>query len=121
MIRHACDLVIGAILVLGMAFLFGGPPVRACEPMVASHYGAESGSRTADGSFFDGTQMVAAHKTWKLGTPIRVTYQGKSVKLIVRDRGPYIRGRSLDISTAAARRLGMVKVGVARVCVTRLR
>lgn len=88
---------------------------------MASHYGKESGRRTADGSYFDGTQMVAAHKSWKFGSKIRVTYRGKSVILTVRDRGPYIKGRSLDISTSAARRIGMVSAGVATVCVTRLR
>ena len=107
-------------VLLGMAFLFGAP-VHACEKMIASHYGRESGSKTADGSFFDGSQMVAAHRTWKFGTRIRVSYNGKSVDLTVRDRGPYIRGRSLDISTAAAKKIGMVGVGVAEVCVTTLK
>nr|WP_299641078.1 septal ring lytic transglycosylase RlpA family protein [Devosia sp.] len=88
--------------------------------VTASHYGAESGRRTADGSYFDGTQMVAAHRSWTFGTKIRVSYRGKSVVLIVRDRGPFIRGRSLDISTAAARRIGLTHAGVGRVCVERL-
>lgn len=121
MTRHILELLIGAILILGVAFVFSAPLVHACELMVASHYGKESGRRTADGSYFDGSQMVAAHRTWELGTPIIVSYHGKSVRLVVRDRGPFIKGRSLDISTAAARRIGMVKAGVARVCVTRLR
>jgi len=107
-----------AILALA-AFLLVSP-VLAKECMIASHYGAESGSRTADGSFFDGTQMVAAHKTMKFGTTLRVTYQGRSVVVTVRDRGPFIRGRSLDLSTAAARKLGMIRAGVARVCVERV-
>lgn len=121
MIRHIADLLIGAILLCGIAFLFGAPPVKAaCQTMVASHYGAESGSRTADGSFFDGTQMVAAHKTMSFGTKLRVSYNGKSVVVTVRDRGPYVKGRSLDLSTAAARRLGMVRIGIAPVCVERV-
>lgn len=88
--------------------------------MVASHYGKESGSRTASGSFFDGSQMVAAHKTMKFGTKLRVTYQGRSVVVVVLDRGPFVRGRSLDLSTAAARKIGLTKSGVDRVRVCRV-
>lgn len=107
-----------AILALA-AFLLVSP-VLACQMVTASYYGAESGSRTADGSFFDGTQMVAAHKTMKFGTKLRVTYQGLSVVVTVRDRGPFIKGRSLDLSTAAARKLGMIRAGVDWVCVERV-
>ncbi len=115
-------LFLGLVAVAGVFLTFWyGAPVRAAECMIASHYGAESGSRTADGSFFDGTQMVAAHRTMKFGTKLRVTYQSRAVVVTVRDRGPFIRGRSLDLSTAAARKLGMVRVGVARVCVQRIR
>lgn len=119
MIRYFIGLVFIAGLILAVFAALSG--VKACENMVASHYGKESGSRTADGSYFDGSQMIAAHRSWPFGTPIKVTYQGKSVKLVVRDRGPYIKGRSLDISTAAARKLGMIRAGVARVCVQRLK
>lgn len=119
MTRHALELLVGVFIVLALFAALSG--VKACETMVASHYGKESGSRTADGSYFDGSQMIAAHRSWPFGTPIKVTYQGRSVKLVVRDRGPYIKGRSLDISTAAARKLGMVRAGVARVCVQRLK
>lgn len=121
MTRHILELLIGATVILAVAFVFSAPVVHACDLMTASHYGKESGRRTADGSYFDGSQMVAAHRTWKLGTPIIVNYRGKSVRLIVRDRGPYVRGRQLDISTAAAKRIGLDRPGVARVCVTRLR
>lgn len=121
MTRHILELILGAILILGVAFVFSAPVVHACEMMTASHYGKESGRRTADGSYFDGSQMVAAHRTWKFGSRIKVSYRGKSVALTVRDRGPYVRGRQLDISTAAAKRIGLDKPGVGRVCVTRLR
>lgn len=58
-------------------------PVRAfaaeCrgQVMTASWYGAESGNRTADGSYFDGSQMIAAHRTLPFGTKLRVSYRGK--------------------------------------------
>lgn len=122
------DLIAGtfaAALIVGAAAVFlWAMPVQAAEcrgqVLTASHYGAESGSRTADGSYFDGSQMIAAHRSWKFNTKLRVSYKGKSVVVVVRDRGPYIRGRQLDLSTAAARRLGMIRAGVARVCVERL-
>lgn len=128
MIRYAIAATGAAALILGAAALFllmflpGRVQAAECRGQVltASHYGAESGSRTADGSYFDGSQMIAAHRSWKFNTKLRVSYKGKSVVVVVRDRGPYIRGRALDLSTAAARRIGMVKAGVAKVCVERM-
>jgi len=105
-------------LVLVLAVLLASPAAAEC--VIASHYGAESGSRTANGEPFDGTSMTAAHRTLPFGTKLRVTYQGRTVVVRINDRGPYVRGRSLDLSTAAARKLGMLKAGVARVCFSRL-
>lgn len=116
----APPVLIGLAIVAFAALWLQAMPVKAGECVTASHYGAESGNRTADGSYFNGTQMFAAHRTMKFGTKLRVTYQGRSVVVTVRDRGPYIRGRSLDLSTAAARKLGMVRAGVARVCFERI-
>lgn len=118
--------VIGPVVILAGAWwvLNSSVPTasaaEACRNMVASYYGAESGSRTADGSFFDGTQLVAAHKTMKFGTKLRVTYRGKTVVVTVRDRGPFIKGRELDLSKAAAQRIGMITAGVATVRVCKL-
>lgn len=121
-IRAFAGLDAGAIIIaVALAFLV---PLRAlsaeCQTVTASWYGAESGNRTADGSYFDGSQMIAAHRTMPFGTKLRVRYGGKSVVVTVRDRGPYIKGRSLDLSRAAAARLGMIPAGVARVCMERL-
>lgn len=124
MIRHACDLVIGVVLVLGMAFLFGGPPVRAAECGLASWYGPGfHGKKTASGVRFNQNAMTAAHKTMAMGTVLKVTNQrtGKTVKVTINDRGPFIRGRVLDLSREAAARLGMEQQGVGRVCWTRVR
>lgn len=115
-------LAAAVILMVAAAFLWASP-VRAAEcrgtVMTASWYGQESGNRTADGSAFDGSQMVAAHRSWPFGTRLRVSYRGKSVNVVVRDRGPFHRGRQLDLSEAAAGRLGMIDAGVVRVCVER--
>lgn len=84
----------------------------------ASWYGAEfHGRRAADGSRFDINKLTAAHRSWRLGTKLRVTNprNGRSVVVEVTDRGPFVRGRELDLSYAAARELGMVRSGVARV------
>lgn len=106
---------------LAVALLFLTSPVLACEPMVASWYGTESGNRTANGEPFDGTSLTAAHKTLPFGTKLRVTYRGRSVVVRINDRGPFIRGRSLDLSRAAASRIGLIAPGHGRVCVVLLR
>lgn len=113
---HVTDLFIGVAVILALAFAFSSPPVHACEQMVASHYGSESGSRTANGEHFDGSSMTAAHRSLPFGTKLRVTYRGKSVVVRVNDRGPAAwTKRNLDLSTAAARRIGLIKPGVAKV------
>lgn len=121
MIRHFLGLLAVSALVCALAFAFGASRAHACEMMVASHYGAESGSVTANGERFTGKAMTAAHKTLPFNTRLKVTYRGRSVVVRINDRGPFIRGRQLDLSTGAARKIGMAKVGVATVCVTRLR
>ncbi|SMD17034.1 rare lipoprotein A [Rhizobium sp. RU36D] len=62
--------------------------------------------------------MTAAHKTLRFGTKVKVTNRnnGKSVVVRINDRGPFIRGRVLDLSKAAAQNIGMVRSGHAKVC-----
>ena len=84
-----------------------GPPQTA----VASFYGAESGPRTASGERFDPNAMTAAHRTLPFGTLVRITYQDRSVVVRINDRGPFIRGRDIDLSAGAARRIGLRGVG----------
>ena len=64
------------------------------------------------------SQMTAAHKSLRFGTKIKVTNRnnGKSVVVRVNDRGPFIRGRVLDLSKAAAQNIGMLRSGHAKVC-----
>jgi rare lipoprotein A len=82
---------------------------------MASYYGNESGSRTASGQRFNQNAMTAAHRTLPFGTRLRVTHGGQSVVVTVNDRGPFIRGRVLDLSTGAARAIGLTRAGVGRV------
>lgn len=115
------SLLAGAIVLCAVAFLFGAPPVHAgkCQNMVASWYGTESGSRTANGERFTGESYTAAHRSLPFGTRLRVTYQGKSVVVRVNDRGPFLKGRQLDLAHAAARKIGLTKAGVGKVRVCR--
>ena len=82
---------------------------------MASYYGNESGSKTASGQRFNQNAMTAAHRSLPFGTKLRVTHGGRSVVVTVNDRGPFIRGRVLDLSTAAARAVGLTGAGVGRV------
>ena len=78
---------------------------------VASFYGNESGSKTASGERFNENAMTCAHRSLPFGTKLRVTHGGRSVVVTVNDRGPFVHGRVLDLSTAAARELGIDGLG----------
>jgi len=82
---------------------------------MASFYGNESGSRTASGQRFDQNAMTAAHRSLPFGTKLRVTHGGRSVVVTINDRGPFVHGRVLDLSTAAARAVGLTSAGVGQV------
>jgi rare lipoprotein A len=82
---------------------------------MASFYGNESGSRTASGQHFNQEAMTAAHRTLPFGTKLRVTHGGRSVIVTINDRGPFVRGRVLDLSTGAARAIGLTGAGVGQV------
>lgn len=82
---------------------------------MASFYGNESGSKTASGQRFNQNAMTAAHRSLPFGTKLRVTHGGQSVIVTINDRGPFVRGRVLDLSTGAARAIGLTGAGVGRV------
>ena len=85
----------------------------AADTGLASHYGSGfEGSPTASGEVFDPDGFTAAHRTLPFGTRLMVSYHGRSVQVVVNDRGPYVGGRELDLSRAAAEYLGLTKVGV---------
>ncbi len=91
------------------------------EPGVASYYHDKfHGRTTACGQRFDQSRLTAAHKKLPCGTKVRVTRRdtGRSVVVIVNDRGPFIDGRVIDLSKEAARHLNMVQRGVAPVQLT---
>jgi rare lipoprotein A len=82
---------------------------------LASFYGNESGRQTASGQRFDQNALTCAHRSLPFGTKLRVTHGDRSVIVTVNDRGPFVRGRVLDLSTAAARAVGLTSAGVGRV------
>jgi rare lipoprotein A len=92
----------------------------AAETQVASHGLASfytEGTQTASGERFDTHELTAAHPTLPFGTRLRVTNvaTGRSVTVRVNDRGPFVPGRVVDVSYAAAETLGMVEGGIAKV------
>ncbi len=90
---------------------------------MASFYAQQhEGHRTASGAPYHAEGMTCAHRTLPFGTMLRVIDldSGRSVVVKVTDRGPFVRGRIVDLSLAAARSLGMVSRGVARVRIERL-
>jgi rare lipoprotein A len=87
---------------------------------MASYYW--QGQMTASGKRFNPNALTAAHRSLPFGTKVRVTNKrnGKSVVVTINDRGPFIRGRIIDLSSAAAGVIGMKSAGVAPVMVERL-
>jgi rare lipoprotein A len=102
----------------------GGDVVTQRQEGMASWYGREQhGQLTANGERFDMRALTAAHKTLKMHTRVRVTNKlnGRQVTVRINDRGPYSRGRIIDLSMAAAQILGMIERGVVPVLVEVLR
>jgi rare lipoprotein A len=138
--------VAGAALVLALAACAHGPRTSTPEPPptrpeerpspraeepetpehevgLASFYGRGfQGRRTASGTRYDMHKLTCAHPSAPFGAKLRVTdlESGRSVEVVVTDRGPYARGRVVDLSLAAARKLGIVERGLARVRVERI-
>tara|TARA_B100001778_G_scaffold330657_1_gene333512 strand:- start:543 stop:983 length:441 start_codon:yes stop_codon:yes gene_type:complete len=85
---------------------------------IASYYGKKfHKKRTANGEIFNMYKVSAAHKSYPLGTKVRVTNlkNGKSIKLVINDRGPFVKGRIIDLSYKAARKLDFVNQGTTKV------
>jgi rare lipoprotein A len=117
--RCNADNLSGPMIMIALVVLMAMVP---CSPAsaqsfsgVASYYGNESGRRTASGARFDQDALTAAHRSLPFGTRLCVSRGGRSVVVTINDRGPFVRGRVLDLSLGAARRIGLVGAGVGRV------
>lgn len=99
------------------------PPHSSVELLRASWYGPGFvGRKTSSGEMFNPNALTAASKTLPLGSVVEVTnpQNGKSIRVRVNDRGPFVPGRSLDLSRRAAERIGIIHRGVAPVKITTL-
>jgi rare lipoprotein A len=100
------------------SLLAGTAAVAEAERGLASYY-ADSlhGNKTASGERYDKNAMTAAHRDLEFGTPVIVTYikTGKSVEVRINDRGPHVKERIIDLSGAAAQKIGLKDDGVGEV------
>lgn len=106
--------------ILASGVLLGAALPAAAAEGVASFYGrSEHGGPTASGERFDMHAMTAAHRSAPIGSRLRVTNlrNGRSVVVRINDRGPFVRGRIIDLSRAAAEQLDFVRSGVTRVSI----
>jgi len=100
------------------ALMILSPVFASAESGLASWYGGKfHGRMTSSGEVFNTNDLTAAHKTLPFGTIVKVTNldNGKSVLVKINDRGPFVDGRIIDLSRAAAIQLGMIDSGVAHV------
>ena len=107
-----------SILFVQLVLLFGITAFAFGETGYASWYGGKfQGRQTASGEIFDTNKLTAAHKTLPFGTLVKVTNldSGKSVQVRINDRGPFVEGRIIDLSRAAAAEIGMMGTGIAPV------
>jgi rare lipoprotein A len=94
----------------------GEEPGNGIQTGLASWYGSEC-SRTATGEHYNPAALTAAHRTLPFGTMVNVTNlsSGRSVTVRINNRGPFRKGRLIDVSKGAAQQLGMMQSGVAKV------
>lgn len=118
------NIVVGAALVSGLLLSATGTALAADDQCGgASWYGPGfHGKKAASGQVFDQNAMTAAHRSLPFGTAVRVTDQrtGKSIDVTINDRGPFHKGRIIDLSKAAATQLGIRRAGTGKVCVSRI-
>lgn len=120
-VRKLCWFIC-VLLIIGLAASCGKPPLRY-QPVYdqegyASYYGGKfHGRKTASGERFDKNALTAAHRSLTFGTWVQVRnlVNGRSVRVRINDRGPFVRGRIIDVSYAAAKKLGMLRDGIVRV------
>ena len=125
-VRFVCRLTLWLVMVLFCACA-GTPESRPSAPARQEGYGQIGyasyyadrfhGRRTANGERYHVRKLTAAHRSLPFGTLVRVKVlkTGASVKVRINDRGPFVKGRIIDISRAAAKELGILRSGVAKV------
>ena len=119
MIKH---IVVVAALITGSLSFVTGESVAGGNQCGGASWYSLPGQRTASGERMNPNAMTAAHKTMRLGSVVKVVNQktGKSIQVTINDRGPYVKGRIIDLSKAAGRELGIIPAGTGKVCITRV-
>lgn len=110
--------LVAALLLIGVDAQAAGVSPGQTQKGVASYYhNSLHGRKTASGQIYNKNKLSAAHKTLPLGTKVRVTdvKTGKEIVVRINDRGPFVKGRVIDLSRSAAKELGIIQRGVAKV------
>lgn len=115
-----------AIVALAALALCAGAPSSKAQTGHASWYGHEMcrkgmSCRTANGERFNPAGLTAAHRTWKFGTRVKVKNlaNGKTVIVRINDRGPFVKGRVIDLSHGAAKAIGLGGVGLVQMTIVK--
>jgi rare lipoprotein A len=114
MIKSLSPALAAALLVFLSSPSFAAHPGLVQTGIASYYHDSLHGNRTASGQVYDKNKMSAAHKTLPLGSRVRVTDKrtGKSIVVRVNDRGPFVKGRVIDLSRRAAKELGMIRRGI---------
>lgn len=101
------------LLVLFMATMGVALASETLEGEASYYADSLDGNKTASGEIYRKDELTAAHRTLPFGTKVKVTYleNGKSVEVVINDRGPHAKGRLIDLSGAAAKKIGLVDAG----------
>ncbi|MCB1440391.1 MAG: septal ring lytic transglycosylase RlpA family protein [Nitratireductor sp.] len=113
----ASAFLLAGTLLIGSGIQVSSQAFAASDCGGASWYALRS--RTASGEMMNPSEMTAAHRSLRFGTKVKVTnrHNGRSVVVRINDRGPFIKGRIIDLSKGAAGKLGFVGAGKTSVCI----
>ncbi|MEX1179904.1 MAG: septal ring lytic transglycosylase RlpA family protein [Cucumibacter sp.] len=114
--------VVALIAAIGVVGGTAAPNFARDQQCGGASWYAMAGNRTASGERMDPSAMTAAHRTLPFGTIVMVTNErnGRSLNLRINDRGPFVHGRIIDVSKAAATKLGFLGAGSAEVCIVQI-
>jgi rare lipoprotein A len=119
LIKH---IVVAAALVTGVSSFVTSDSFAGNNQCGGASWYSLPGQKTASGERMNPNAMTAAHKTLPMGSVVKVVNQktGKAIQVTINDRGPYIKGRIIDLSKAAGRQLGIIPAGTGKVCITKV-
>jgi peptidoglycan lytic transglycosylase len=103
---------VAAVALSTLSIAVAVPANAGTQTCQASYYTAKEGATTASGQPYHRNAMAAAHKTLKFGTKVKVRYGSKTVTVKINDRGPYVKGRCIDLTPAAFKKLAPLSKGV---------